>query len=261
MGLPPYTPDEVRVFTLILIRISIILFLFPVYGSPMFPALAKAGLALLMTFILYPVVDVTPSHFPVTFVEAGVLMVSEFIIGMIIGLTIRFFFASVQMAGQVIGFQMGFSMINVVDPQSGDNVSIMEQIGYWVAILLFLQFNGHHFVITALVESFKVIKPGVFYLRPEFVKHFLILSKDIFIVGLKIGAPVIAALLCTSACFGICAKFVPQMNIMIVAFPLKIVIGLAMMGICLQMIVIAMKHYLSTYGTLLSSILKAMGSG
>jgi len=126
-------PDEFKVFLLILVRVSVVLFLFPFFSSSTFPTLAKAGLALILSFLLYPVVAVTPDLFPETSVHLVILMFSEVLIGLALGLSLNIFFAGVKLAGQIIGFQMGFTMINVVDPQSGENISIMEQIAYWVA--------------------------------------------------------------------------------------------------------------------------------
>ncbi|MCP3925922.1 MAG: flagellar biosynthetic protein FliR [Desulfobacterales bacterium] len=255
-----FSPDEIRVFTLILIRISVVLFLFPILGSPVFPPLAKMGLALIFTFVLFPVVKVDPALFPKDAVQTVILMVSEFMIGMLLGLTVRFLFAAIQLAGQVIGFQMGFSMINVVDPQSGDNVSITEQISFWIAMLVFLAIGGHHILIMALVDSFSIINVGVFTIHAGFAQKIIALSAEIFPLGIKIGAPAIAALLCTSAAFGICAKFVPQMNIMIVAFPLKIAVGLAMIGVCFQIIIIVERNFVSDFSDLLHNLMRWMAA-
>ncbi len=255
-----FSPNEIKIFTMILIRISVILFLFPILGSPVFPPMAKLGLALIFTFALFPVIKLDPALFPKDAVHTVMLIVSEFMIGMLLGLTVRFLFAAIQLAGQVIDFQMGFSMINVVDPQSGDNVSISEQIAFWIGMLVFLGIDGHHILISALVDSFSIIKIGFFTIHEGFAQKMIKLSSEIFPLGIKIGAPAIAALLCTSTAFGICAKFVPQMNIMIVAFPLKIVVGLTMIGLCFQIIIIMERSFISGFSGLLHDLMRWMGS-
>jgi len=181
-------PIEFRTYLLVLLRVSIILFMFPVFSSKVFPNRLKMGFAMVVALLFYSVVDVDLSRFPMSVVATGLLIVAEALIGLTLGLCLRMFFASVQLAGQVIGFQMGFAMINVVDPQTGANVSIMDQLGYWVCVLVFL-------------------------------------------LAIKIGAPVIASLAFVSVGFGLVSKFSPQMNVMIVAFPLKIVGGLLLLAL------------------------------
>jgi len=254
-------PDEFKVFLLILVRVSVVLFLFPFFSSSTFPTLAKAGLALILSFLLYPVVAVTPDLFPETSVHLVILMFSEVLIGLALGLSLNIFFAGVKLAGQIIGFQMGFTMINVVDPQSGENISIMEQIAYWVALLIFLALNGHHSLFFALLDSFKLIQIGLMSFQGELVEKLITLSSDIFIIGIKIAAPVMAALLFTTVAFGITAKFAPQMNVMIVAFPLKIMVGLMLFGAALQIILYVCHFYVSGFDEILTTLLVRMSSG
>lgn len=256
-----FPPDQFRVFLMVLVRISVILFLFPILGSTVFPTMAKAGLALVFAIILYPVVPVDPSLFPEKIANAGVMLVSELIVGMMLGLSVRIFFGAVQMAGQVIGFQMGFSMINVVDPMSGGQVSIMEQLGHWVVLVIFLLLNGHLIMISAVVESFGIINIGTLSIPGDFFNSVMNMVTEMFILGIKIGAPAIAALLFTSTAFGITAKFAPQMNVLIVAFPLKIAMGLVFFGSALNIILLAAKGFVGKFHPLLSGMMKLMGGG
>ncbi len=255
-----FTPEQANAFILILTRVSVVLFLFPVFGSPNFPNMVKAGLAMVITLLLFPVVPVEPSAFPGHPVTFGILMGSEIIIGMILGLTVRIFFAGVQFAGQLIGFQMGFSMINVVDPQSGGNVSIMEQIGYWTVLLIFLVMNGHHFMIRGLVESFSLMEMGgQVTLGSPIFGRMVELSGGIFALGFKMGAPAIAALVFTDTAFGIAGKFAPQMNVMLVAFPVKISVGLLFFGIFLEVAITVTRAYLGGFRELLTTLMVWMG--
>ncbi|MBU0995503.1 MAG: flagellar biosynthetic protein FliR [Proteobacteria bacterium] len=255
------SPDEFKIFLLILIRVSVVLFLFPIFGTPMMPNIAKAGLALIVAILLFPIVGIYTDPFPDNIVAIGILLFCEVMIGLTLGLSIRIFLGAVQMAGQVIGFQMGFSMINVVDPQSGSNVSIMEQIGYWIVLLLFLLMNGHHIFFICLVESFKIVHVGIFMLNEGLLNRVIFLSVDMFVLGIKIGAPAIAALLFTSVAFGITAKFAPTMNVMIVAFPVKIVVGLFIFAFSLKIVLLITRAYVGEYYNVLSSLLVWMAGG
>ncbi len=254
-------PVEFKIYLLVLIRISLVLFMLPVFSTTMFPALCKAGLAMVISLLIYSVVHVDPAIFPETIIGVGMIFLSEAMIGITIGLCIRTFFGSVELAGQIIGFQMGFSMINVVDPQSGANISIMEQIGYWVTILIFLALNGHHIMLLALIESFRLVPPGFFVIHKLMLSKVLDIGADMFILGIKIGAPVIAALLFTSAAFGLMAKFSPEMNVMIVAFPLKIFVGLILFGFSLEIVIFVVRDYIAHFKELLMSLLYFAGGG
>lgn len=259
MDILNFSAAEYKIFILILIRVSVILFLFPVFGSPVVPALTKTGLAMVFTMILYPVLIVDPDLFPVKTVDFAILVVAELIIGMALSYSIQVFFGTVQFAGQIIGFQMGFSMINVVDPQSGVSISVMSQIGYLVALVLFILLNGHHIILSAVVDSFRVINIGDIYLKAGLISQLKIMVTGLFVLGIKIAAPAMATLLFTSAAFGICAKFVPQMPVLIVAFPVKIAVGLLMFGSTLQIVGIVLKSYLGTFKAVLSSTLVWLG--
>lgn len=243
MDLLGVSPELFKLFLLVFIRVSVVLFLFPIFGTQMFPTLAKAGFAGLLTLGLLPVVKTAGYPFPDSAIEAGLLIGSEVIIGVILGMIIRMFFAAVQLAGQLISFQMGFAMINVLDPQTGSQVSILDQIGYWVVLLIFLLLNGHHLMISALADSFRIIDIGHIVLRTDIYRHVIDQSVAMFVLAVKIGAPGIVALLFVSAAFGLCAKFAPQMNILIAAFPVKIIVGLFFFGVTFQIILTATQTF------------------
>lgn len=254
-------PAQFRAYLLVLLRISIFLFMLPFYSSTVFPDRLKMGFALVVSLLLYPVVDVDITRFPMNAVSTGLLILAEAIIGITLGLCIRMFFASVQLAGQIIGFQMGYAMINVVDPQSGGNVSIMDQLGYWVCIIVFLLLNGHHIIFLAAIDSFKIVPVGFFMMHEAIPAKVIEIGAQLFLLSVKIGAPVIVSLAFVSVAFGLIAKFSPQMNVMIVAFPLQIVTGLMLFGLVFQIIVIVTRVYVSDLKGLLMYFLFYMGGG
>ena len=259
MEILDFSAGEYKVFILILVRVSIFLFMFPVFSSPVVPSLTKIGLALLVTFILYPIVGVKPELFPDSSLGFGVLVAGEFIVGMVLAYTVDVFFGAVQLAGQIVGFQMGFSMINVIDPQSGTDLSMMSQIAYLAVILIFIILNGHHTILEALVQSFRLVPMGDFYLHESMLDELRAMITGLFALGIRMAAPAMAALIFANAAFGICAKFVPQMNIMIVAFPVQIFTGLITFGITLHVILIMTQNHMGVFKTTFASLLKLMG--
>jgi flagellar biosynthetic protein FliR len=251
MEMWPLSVGELKAFFLILIRISVVLFMFPFFNTKIFPVLSKAGLVLMVTVALFPVVGNQMFEFPVSLFGMMQLILSELMMGMILGLLVQVFFEGIKMMGQLVGFQTGFAIANIIDPQSGIQVSILSNMAYFVAMILFLLLNGHHILLSAMKESFEIIPVGALSLRLDMLGKAMHLFGGMFVIAVKIGAPALAALLFTKVAFGLIVKLIPQMNIMIVAFPVQIVIGLMFFGISLNILLVFMEAYLGDLRSLL----------
>lgn len=251
MDLLPISYQEFKPFFLILIRVSVILFMFPFFSARIIPVLAKIGLALIITIILFPLINNKMVEFPDTLLGMAQLTLTELIIGMILGLLVQMLFEGIKIMGQLVGFQTGFYMANILDPHSGAQVSLFANMAYLVAMTLFLILNGHHILLSAMRESFEIINVGSLSLNRHIFQEIMQISGDMFVIAIKIGSPAIAALLFTSVAFGLIVKLMPQMNIMIVAFPVKIVIGLVFFGVSLNVLLRFMERYLEGLGSLL----------
>lgn len=254
-------PIRFRTFMLVLARVSVFLFLFPILGSKIILSRLKMALALVLTLLFYTVVPVDPARFPTDVFTFGLMLGAEILVGFTLGLCLQIFFAGIQMAGQVIGFQIGFAMINVMDPQSGENVSIMDQIGYWVSLIIFLILNGHHIIIMSMIDSFELVPVGGFVMHSDLTPRLLDVSGGLFVTAIKVSAPVIAVLTFVNTGFGLIAKFSPQTNVMIVAFPVKIAVGLIFFSMTLPIIAIVTRDYLEPFRKLLLTLLFYMGGG
>ncbi|MBF0377723.1 MAG: flagellar biosynthetic protein FliR [Desulfamplus sp.] len=257
-----YNVDEFKVFLLVLARFSVVLFMLPIFATRVVPRMVKTCLCMVLSLLLYSVVDIDSSIFPETAIETGLLIFTELMIGVVLSLCVRFFLGAIQFAGQIIGFQMGFSMVNVVDPLTGANVSILEEISYWMTLLIFLLFNGHHILILCVIDSFKIVPPGVFFFKQAILDKLTEQGTELFVLAIKIGAPVIASLLFTNVALGLTGKFAPQMNIMTVAFPFQILVGFMLFGFSLEIIKIVTREYIGGLKALfLSLFFWASGGG
>jgi flagellar biosynthetic protein FliR len=233
MDIYQITAEQLELFIFILLRVSAMVVTIPIFGNRNVPVRAKGGLSLMIAFLLFPFIKFNLPPLEIFSLILG--MVGEVIIGTVIGLAGRLAFAGVQIAGQLIGFQMGFAVVNVFDPITSEQVSIIAQFQYLIAMLIFLAVDGHHIFLSAIAESYRIISPLDFHFSAELMQSIVEISKDIFIIAVKIGAPVITALLMTSIGFGLIARTVPQINILIVGFPLKIAIGLIGIGLGLPL--------------------------
>ena len=249
---------EVECFLLILVRVGVILFLFPFFSSRLIPVACKAGLCLLLTILFFPVVDPVDSSMSFTGADVFHLILSELAAGMILALMVQVFFEAVRIMGQLVGFQTGFAITNILDPQSGIQVSILSNIAHLVALTLFLSLDGHHIFIHALKKSYEVLPMGAFVLREELFGEVIARFGSMFALAVQMGAPAIVVLLFLKAAMGMVTKAIPQMNVMIVAFPLQIVVGLFFFGISLRVLLMVMERYVMNLGPLLMSTMAWM---
>ncbi len=258
MELFPWPWREVEVFLLILVRVGMVLFLFPFFSSRLIPLPCKAGLCLLLTALFFPVVNTKDVHLPSSGWGISLLLLSEFIIGLILGLLVQMFFEAVRMMGEVVSFQTGSSSTNIIDPQNGTQVSVLSNMAYLVAVVLFLALNGHHLILLALKESYEIIPVGAVSLKGELFMNLMAKFGDMFALSIKMGAPAIVGLLFMKAALGLVSKAIPQMNVMIVAFPLQVVLGLLFFGVSLRVVLALTERYLGNLAPLLMNTMAWM---
>jgi len=246
-------------FFLVLMRISILIFMLPFFNSRIFPPLIKIGLSFFLSITLFPVITMTMTGFPETILELAGLVAFEFTIGLILGLLVQVVFDGIRLMGHVVGFETGFAIANVFDPQSGAQISLLANFSYFTAMALFLLINGHHVLIYAMKESFDIIPMGALAMDSRILGQMLSISGNMFLIAVKIGAPAIAALLLIKVGFGLITKLIPQMNIMIVGFPVQICVGLFFFGICLHVLLGFMETYAKELGPFLMNTMGLLG--
>jgi flagellar biosynthesis protein FliR len=183
----------------------------------------------------------------------------EIAIGLLIGLAMHTIFSGVQLAGQIAGFQMGISIANVMDPTTSLQIPILAQFANLFGVLIFLSTNMHHWFFRAMAESFALIPPLGYQFNGSLFEPIMGLTANIFVVAVKVAAPVMSALLLSSAALGLLARTVPQMNIFIVAMPLKILIGLFFLGLELPFLASYLGDIFSALGRDIILLIKIMG--
>ena len=181
--------------------------------------------------LIFPSPVVSEIQPPTTVVHLFMVILSELAIGLLMGFSVILLFSAVQFAGHVIGLQMGLAVANVIDPMSAGQISIIGEFYFLLSLLIYLLINGHHFLIVALIKSFELVPLGGGMFGANIETFLINLSFMVFVVGVKLAAPVIITLFIMYAVLGIVARTVPQMNVFIVGFPLAIGVGLAMIGL------------------------------
>ena len=234
MGIFDLSPIEYQKFLFVLLRVGALIMFFPIVGSGQVPGRIKVGLILFVSIAVFPVVRATPMHDPKSLFELVVNLFSEITIGLAVAYSARLMFTAVQIAGTVVDFQMGFGVVNVIDPQTETQVSVTAQFQNILAILFFLALDAHHIIIGAIVESFFLINPFQINFSTFTPEIILLLFKATFVTAVKIAAPIMAILFFISVGLGLVARTVPQMNVFIVGFPLQIGVGLFMVGLSMS---------------------------
>ena len=223
---------------LIFTRISGIFTLAPVFDRKTIPLYIKAGLSLIFTLILFPLlVQTSTPQFQFTVLSFAFSVIGEFLFGLVFGFAASLIFSAVQIAGQLLDTQIGFGIVSVFDPQSQQQVPLIGNFKYLLALLLYLSTNGHHVLLSALFNSFKIIPIMQMNFNPEIVPFIVDLFVGVFIVAFKISLPVLISLFLTDVALGILARTMPQMNIFIVGVPGKIVVGIFVLSLALPVYV------------------------
>ena len=218
-----YLGDEnVAAFFLLFARLSGAFVFFPFFSHNNIPNVIKASLVLFLTMFFFPLAQFeAPSYNSFLILQ----ILSEVLLGMIAGLLVSIIFAMVQFAGEQIAFTMGFTMASVLDPSLGASVPITTQLLNLLALLVFLAFDGHHLILLFLSQGLNYIELGSFYPGENFLTYINQAMLSIFIIGFCMAFPVLAVNLLSDFIFGLLMKTMPQFNLLVVGYPIKIAIG------------------------------------
>ncbi|MBN2008086.1 flagellar type III secretion system protein FliR [candidate division KSB1 bacterium] len=250
--------NQFYLFAMVFVRITTMMVVLPIFGSRLTPLQLKIALGGLLSFLIVPLL---PSHHIPESLNLFILfyhITREVLVGLVIGFATTLVFMAFQFAGTIVGMQMGFGIVNVVDPQSNIQVSIIGQFLYIIAILVFLSLDGHLFLIKALVHSFQVIPLNQAVFTGKLVQKIISMTAEVFVIAIKIGIPAIAALLLTSVALGVIARTVPQMNVFIVGFPLNIGLGLFTLATSLPIVIYLFRKLLIVFEHDIITIIKLM---
>lgn len=196
----------------------------PVLGNRTVPIRLKIGLALAISVAIAPTLGPLPAIEPAS--PAGLaILAQQVFIGVAIGFAVRVILAAVEMAGQMIGLQMGLGFATFFDPQTSAQVPVIGQYLGLLAILVFLSINGHALVLSTLIESFRILPIGTLGLESNGFSAFARWGAQIFLIGFTLALPVIATLLIANFGIGIISRAAPQMNIFAVGFPFTLLVG------------------------------------
>jgi flagellar biosynthetic protein FliR len=243
--------SEIAIFLAILLRVSIILFLVPIFAGYQVPGTVKALVTVALGCMMYGILGPSVKPLPLQISSLLWIVLGEVVLGAFIALATLMVFAGFQLAGELISFQMGFGFAQSVDPQNGASMMVFSRWFQIVATLIFFGMNGHHAIISGIAESFRQIPMGGFSTDTTMLHHLLTLSGQILVIGIKLSAPITVAILISQLGLGLASKYAPQVNILASIFPLTILLGFLFIAMSASLWGEVMGGYL---GTLLRTV-------
>lgn len=237
------------VAAVVTLRLAIMTALLPLLSQSSVPVLWRLAIAGALAAAVAPsiVADVPAAQAGLDWRAIGAEGLRSLLIGVQMAFLVGIPFAAVKFAGEILGVQMGLSLADVYDPATGGKSSAVATFYYLMAVIIFFAVDAHHVVVTALVESCRLLPPFA-AVRGD-AGSWLIVTRfsDFFRIGLQVAAPCVIVLMLVSAAMGVIVKTVPQLNVLIVGMPLKIAVGLGTIGVSLV-------FFNEVFGSLLSGM-------
>jgi flagellar biosynthetic protein FliR len=230
-GVWAFTWAKAVLWVLVLTRLTGLLAVFPILGSEQMPMQLRAALAILLSAVILPVIPV-PAAVPVGLPELVGYMVSELAIGILLGTVVSWIMEAVAFAGGLMDMQMGFSFVQILDPATSQNTSISGALMLQMAGLLVFVTGLHHQLILTLVDSYRVAPMGQG--MPLQAMGLVTVIGQLLAKGFQLAFPVLAVLFLLELVLGISGKFMPQLQLLQLSFPLKIALGMVVLGLMLR---------------------------
>lgn len=209
------------------VRLTGLMLFAPFFGSVIIPPRVKAILVLALTILLFPTVG---HHIaPRSTAQWPMVVLTEFLIGTGMGIATNLVFEAVQLAGQVLGVQMGYSLANILDPQSQVDTTVVSVFYQSIVMLLFLRMDVHYWLLRAVGNSFLYLPPGTAHLNSLFTLAVLRTAGELFGLGIQIAAPVLSATLAADVVLGLMGKASPQLPLMLLGPAVKSLLGIVIL--------------------------------
>lgn len=245
---------RIVLFLLILVRMSGLFIMSPVFGRKSFPNIFKVGLCFFISVILVEVLPNTDLKID-SLLQLCVICTKEFLVGLILGYITYLFFMTVYMAGQLIDMQIGFGMAELYDSQQYFQAPLLGNLFSIIELLLFFMIDGQDVLIQLMCQTYSLIPVGKITFKAASVPQVFEIFKLSFSLSIRIAIPVIIACLMAEIGIGILGKTVPQMNIFVVGFPVKIFLGLLVIMLLIPGFV---SYYKSVLYTMFESFMKVV---
>ncbi|MCK9473230.1 flagellar biosynthetic protein FliR [Sulfurimonas sp.] len=210
-------------FILLFFRFGALFMAVPIFSHNSIPMSIKASLAFFFTIVFYS--SMPPLAIQINMPNIFLAILSELFFGLAIGIVLQIAFNAITFAGGQISFMMGFSMASAIDPQSGISMPIISQFLSLIALMILFSIDMHHWMLLFIDSSLHNIPLGGFLMSENLFKYIIMATSNMFMVGFMIAFPIIALSWLADVIFGMLMKTMPQFNLLVIGFPIKIMVS------------------------------------
>jgi len=226
-------------FLLLFFRFAALFIATPIFSHNAIPISIKTSMAFVFTIVFYSSMPPLTIHIDMATIVLAIL--SEFLFGLAIGVVLLLAYNVITFAGGQISFMMGFSMASAIDPQSGVSMPIISQFLSLLGLMILLALDLHHWLLLFIDGSLQSVPLGGFVMEKEFFAYTIHAATNMFLVGFLIAFPITALAWLQDVIFGMLMKTMPQFNILVIGFPIKITISFAVLIATLATIMYLLK--------------------
>ena len=222
-----FTEAKTVGFMLLFFRFAALFIAAPIFSHQSIPAKVKAAMAFFFTVVLYP--SMPPVQIDITVPSIVLAILSEFMLGLAVGIILQLAYNIITYAGGLISFQMGFSMASAIDPQTGISMPIISQFLSLMGLMILFAVDLHHWLILFIDASLQKVPLGGFVMSEHLFNYVISATSNMLLVGFMIAFPIIALSLLQDVIFGMLMKTMPQFNLLVIGFPIKIMVAFAVL--------------------------------
>lgn len=240
--------EQFQTFLIVTSRVAGFIGAIPVISSAQAPGRIKTAIVVAISLAVFPVMSEAVPNISFSPIPFMLLIISELLLGLLLGLVARLIFTAVEFGATVIGYQMGFAAAEVFDPQNQRQVALISQFQNIFAILIFLAINGHHLFLQTAIRSYELLPPGQLDLSGQAVPYLMELASHMFSIGVQFSAPVLAVLLLSGLILGVLARVFPQLNVFLLSFPINIGAAFIVIALTLNMVSVLIRRKFDILG-------------
>ncbi|MDQ1337118.1 MAG: flagellar biosynthesis protein FliR [Campylobacterota bacterium] len=226
-------------FILLFFRFGALFMAVPIFSHNSIPVSTKAAMAFFFTIVFYS--SMPPLAIPITVPSIILAILSELFFGLAIGTILQIAFNAITFAGGQISFMMGFSMASAIDPQSGISMPIISQFLSLMALMVIFSIDMHHWMLLFIDGSLQNIPLGGFIMSEDFFNYVIKAMSNMFLVGFMIAFPITALSWLADVIFGMLMKTMPQFNLLVIGFPIKIIVSFVVLIATFSTIMLILK--------------------
>ncbi len=222
-----FTETYVVGFLLLFFRFGALFLATPIFSHNNIPMTIKTAMAFFFTIVFYS--SMPPLTIEINVLTIGLAILSELFFGLAIGVVLLLAYHVITFAGGQISFMMGFSMASAIDPQSGVTMPIISQFLSLMGLMVLLEIDLHHWLLIFIDHSLSSIPLGGFLMQENLFKYIIHAASNMFVVGFMIAFPITALSWLADVIFGMLMKTMPQFNLLVIGFPIKIMVAFAVL--------------------------------